>query len=241
MWVILLALSGESVLFLRKYPSLRIYNDSMNKLRNWKKIHFFKNIVFNKKYSVCRLTNSNNCQFLYYIIGLSIVRQILLTNTFYKIKSIHLFFAFVLMFPLYFLLFCLLVVFYFFFLSLGFQQHVLTMPTSTLWVRPGENATLYCPLLDTLHRNKSSPTASTISWYRTAAGQGPQMLLTVMPSNTPNVTYGAGVCPGKVSVGVNGSLLLRGFQQNDSAVYFCGMSQGSKPEKKPDAPSHSGH
>lgn len=115
MWVILLALSGESVLFLRKYPSLRIYNDSMNKLRNWKKIHFFKNIVFNKKYSVCRLTNSNNCQFLYYIIGLSIVRQILLTNTFYKIKSIHLFFAFVLMFPLYFLLFCLLVVFYFFF------------------------------------------------------------------------------------------------------------------------------
>ncbi|KAF6722038.1 Ig kappa chain V-III region VH [Oryzias melastigma] len=123
----------------------------------------------------------------------------------------------------------------------GFQKPVLTMPTSTLWVRAGENATLYCPLLDAPQHTKSSPTASIISWYRTAAGQGPQMLLTVGPSSTPNVKYGAGVRPEKVSAGVNGSLMLSGFQQNDSAVYFCGMSHGTKPEKKANARSQRGH
>ncbi|RVE73755.1 hypothetical protein OJAV_G00034500 [Oryzias javanicus] len=121
----------------------------------------------------------------------------------------------------------------------GFQEPVLTMPASTLWVRAGENATLYCPLLEASQSAKSSPTASIISWYRTAAGQGPQMLLTVKPFST-NVKYGAGVHPEKVSAGVNGSLMLSGFQQNDSAVYFCGMSHGTKPEKKPNARSHRG-
>ncbi|XP_045898318.1 secreted immunoglobulin domain 1 [Micropterus dolomieu] len=113
------------------------------------------------------------------------------------------------------LLVCLLL------LSLG-GSHGAALPTSTVQVRVGEDATLQCPLLDA----SNASNASTLSWYRKAAGQSPQLVLTIRSTNTSNVKYGSGVGPEKVSAAADGSLLLRGSQQNDSAVYYCGISQG---------------
>ncbi|XP_067454188.1 secreted immunoglobulin domain 1 [Thunnus thynnus] len=97
----------------------------------------------------------------------------------------------------------------------------------TIQVRVGENATLQCPLLA---GSTSSP--STLSWYRKVAGLSPQLLLSFRTTNTSNVTFGSGVRSEKLSVSSNGSLLLRGSEQSDSAVYYCGISLGQEKEKK---------
>ncbi|XP_070764949.1 secreted immunoglobulin domain 1 [Enoplosus armatus] len=113
----------------------------------------------------------------------------------------------------------------------GFQwgRHATALPASTVQVRVGEDTTLQCPLLD------ASNVSSTLSWYRKAAGQSPQLLLTFKSTNTSNVKYGSGVGPDKVSAAADGSLLLRGSQQSDSAVYYCGISWGDE-QKNPTEP-----
>ncbi|XP_051803318.1 secreted immunoglobulin domain 1 [Acanthochromis polyacanthus] len=119
----------------------------------------------------------------------------------------------------------------------GFHHHVATLPTSTVQVSVGEDAILQCPLMNASNASKSTtaaPTArSTLSWYRKPAGQGPQLLLTIRSSDGSHVRYGDGVGPDKVSATANGSLLLRGSQQSDSAVYYCGISQGDEHQKEP--------
>ena len=104
------------------------------------------------------------------------------------------------------------------------------LPASTIRVGVGENVTLQCPLLDDLSATASTP-PSIISWYRKAAGQGPKMLLTLMFSDRIRVKYGDGVHAEKVSASADGSLLLRGSEKRDSAVYYCGISRGSDREK----------
>ncbi|XP_035809340.2 secreted immunoglobulin domain 1 [Amphiprion ocellaris] len=126
----------------------------------------------------------------------------------------------------------------------GFHHHAATLPTSTVQVSVGEDAILQCPLMNTSNASTTTttttttttaaPTArSTLSWYRKAAGQGPQLLLTLRSSDGSNVRYGDGVGPDKVSAAADGSLLLRGSQQSDSAVYYCGISQGDEHNKEP--------
>ncbi|XP_051231634.1 secreted immunoglobulin domain 1 [Dicentrarchus labrax] len=109
----------------------------------------------------------------------------------------------------------------------GFQQRAATLPAPTVQVRVGEDATLQCPLLD-----PSDGTRSTLSWYRKAAGQGPQLLLSVRSSNSSNLKYGSGIDPDKVSAAADGSLLLHGSQRSDAAVYYCGISQGGEQKMK---------
>ncbi|KAL7397634.1 hypothetical protein ABVT39_025462 [Epinephelus coioides] len=123
------------------------------------------------------------------------------------------------------------------------EQPASALPASTVQVRVGENATLQCPLLDAFNAsttNASNTTAisaaySTLSWYRKTAGQSPELLLTIRPADESNVKYGAGVGPDKVSAAANGSLLLHNSEQSDSAVYYCGITQGEDPKKKPNA------
>lgn len=110
----------------------------------------------------------------------------------------------------------------------GFQQHVTGLPSSTVQVRVGDDATLQCPLLDA---SNTTAAPSTLSWYRKAAGQGPQMLLSFRSTNSSNMKYGTGVDPEKVSAAADGSLLLRGSQRSDSAVYYCSMSRGHELKK----------
>ncbi|XP_034562101.1 secreted immunoglobulin domain 1 [Notolabrus celidotus] len=121
------------------------------------------------------------------------------------------------------------------------EQHVSTLPTSTVHVRAGEDITLHCPLLDVSNATNSTSTAappgstspgnasSTISWYRQAAGQGPVMLLSVR-SNDSVLKYGAGISPDKVSTGSDGSLRLHSSQHSDTAFYYCGISLGGDKE-----------
>ncbi|CAK6984769.1 secreted immunoglobulin domain 1 [Scomber scombrus] len=71
-----------------------------------------------------------------------------------------------------------------------------------------------------------------LSWYRKSAGRSPQMLLSFRTSNSSNVTFGSGVRPEKLSVSSDGALLLRGSEQSDSAVYYCGISLGEEEKKK---------
>ncbi|KAK2835096.1 hypothetical protein Q5P01_015580 [Channa striata] len=119
----------------------------------------------------------------------------------------------------------------------GFQwkPRVAALPASTLQVKVGEDATMHCPLLDnsTTTNATSAPNASsTLSWYRKAAGQSPQLLFSFKATDTSTVRYGSGVRPDKVSPAANGSLLLRSSEQSDSAVYYCGISQGDKSNEK---------
>lgn len=116
------------------------------------------------------------------------------------------------------------------------EQHAAALPASTVQVRVGEDATLQCPLLDASNAT-TTPAAtaavpSTLSWYRKAAGQSPQLLLTFRSHNTSDVKYGSGVDPDKVSAAADGSLMVLGSQQSDSAVYYCGITQGDKQRKK---------
>lgn len=110
----------------------------------------------------------------------------------------------------------------------GSQQRVTSLPSSTVQVRLGDDATLQCPLLDA---SDTTAAPSTLSWYRKAAGQGPQLLLSFRSTNSSNMKYGTGVDPEKVSAAADGSLLLRGSQRSDSAVYYCSRSRGDEPRK----------
>ncbi|XP_039984082.1 secreted immunoglobulin domain 1 [Xiphias gladius] len=103
-------------------------------------------------------------------------------------------------------------------------------PAATVEVRVGEDATLHCPLLD-----QSNAASATLSWYKKAAGRGPQLLLTMRSADSSHVKYGSGVRPDKVSAAADGSLLLRRSEQSDSAVYYCAVSQGGRlPQKGPE-------
>lgn len=108
----------------------------------------------------------------------------------------------------------------------GFRQRAAALPASTVQVRVGEDATLQCPLLDASNAAAAAP--STLSWYRKLRGQGPQLLLSFRSTDSRKVKYGAGVGPQKVAAAADGSLLLRGSQQSDSAVYYCSVSRGDK-------------
>ncbi|XP_074493070.1 secreted immunoglobulin domain 1 [Sebastes fasciatus] len=82
--------------------------------------------------------------------------------------------------------------------------------------------------------NASTANASTtLSWYRQAAGQRPELLLSFRSTNASQVKYGAGVGPNKVSAASDGSLLLHDFKRNDSAVYYCSITQGDEQKKNP--------
>ncbi|KAM7388153.1 hypothetical protein PAMP_024351 [Pampus punctatissimus] len=102
--------------------------------------------------------------------------------------------------------------------------------TLAVQVRVGEDVTLQCPLLVSSSTSLSPP--STLSWYRKAAGLSPQLLLSFRTTGTPNVTFGSGVCPEKLSVSSDGSLLLRDSKQSDSAVYYCGVTHGQEHKNK---------
>ncbi|XP_044055937.1 secreted immunoglobulin domain 1 [Siniperca chuatsi] len=111
------------------------------------------------------------------------------------------------------------------------ERRATALPAPTVQVRAGEDATLQCPLLDA--SNASSAAApSTLSWYRKAAGQSPQLLLSFRSTNASSVKYGSGVGPDKVSAAADGSLLLRGSQRSDAAVYYCAISRGGRQKKK---------
>ncbi|XP_056234967.1 secreted immunoglobulin domain 1 isoform X2 [Seriola aureovittata] len=105
------------------------------------------------------------------------------------------------------------------------------LPASSVQVRVGEDATLPCPLLDNA-TTAAPPAYSTLSWYRKVTGGSPQLLLTIRSTNSSNVTFGSGVGPDKVSATADGSLLLRRSEHSDSAVYYCGISQGKEPKNK---------
>ncbi|XP_047443961.1 secreted immunoglobulin domain 1 [Mugil cephalus] len=115
----------------------------------------------------------------------------------------------------------------------GLQLHATASPASTVQVRAGQDAVLQCPLLDasTTTSATTSTRASTLSWYRKAAGGGPQLLVTLGFMTGFVQKYGDGVGPEKISAAANGSLTLRNLDQNDSADYYCGISRGS--ENKP--------
>ncbi|XP_061594989.1 secreted immunoglobulin domain 1 [Cololabis saira] len=113
---------------------------------------------------------------------------------------------------------------------------------STVRVRAGEDATLHCPLLDGSGAS-GAPAAgpTTISWYRKAPGRGPELLLSLASTNGSQLRYGDGVHPGKVSATAGGSLLLlRGSEQSDAAVYYCGVSHGSDHKRGLDPESYTG-
>lgn len=111
------------------------------------------------------------------------------------------------------------------------EQRAASLLASTVQVRVGEDATLQCPLLDASDANPPA-VPSTLSWYRMAAGRGPELLLSIRTSSSSNVKFGSGVGPDKVLAAADGSLLLRAPQRSDSAVYYCGISQGDEQQKK---------
>ncbi|XP_054591593.1 secreted immunoglobulin domain 1 [Nothobranchius furzeri] len=118
----------------------------------------------------------------------------------------------------------------------GFQQIAEGM--QTIKVRSGEDAMLQCPLLDgsnaTTANHMVSPSGpSTVSWYRKAAGHAPELLVSFRPADGSNIKYGTAVGPDKVSAAADGSLLLRHSEQSDTAVYYCGISQGSEQKMDP--------
>ncbi|XP_040896744.1 secreted immunoglobulin domain 1 [Toxotes jaculatrix] len=121
------------------------------------------------------------------------------------------------------------------------EHQAAALTDSTIQVRVGEDATLRCPLLDksnasTIAVNSTItvlPVFFNLSWYKKAAGQGPQLLLSVRSTDSSDVKYGSGVGPDKVSAAADGSLLLRRSELSDSAVYYCGISQGEEPQNKP--------
>ncbi|MEQ2189015.1 hypothetical protein GOODEAATRI_020750 [Goodea atripinnis] len=117
----------------------------------------------------------------------------------------------------------------------GFQQQAASLPASTILITAGEDAMLQCPLLDGSNGTTASlaPGPATLSWYRKAAGHRPTLLLSLSPANGSIVRYGDGVSPDKVSAAANGSLLLRGSELSDSAVYYCCVSHGSEQNKDP--------
>lgn len=90
---------------------------------------------------------------------------------------------------------------------------------STVQVKAGEDAILQCPLM-----NGSNGVLSTLSWYRQAAGRGPELLLSLRTIYSSDVKFGSGFGPDKVSAGANGSLLLSTPQLSDTAVYYCSLS-----------------
>ncbi|XP_062419500.1 secreted immunoglobulin domain 1 [Pungitius pungitius] len=97
-------------------------------------------------------------------------------------------------------------------------------PASPVRVRVGQDAALWCPLLDAASTNASS----TLSWYRTAAGRRPELLLSFRSTNASDVKYGAAVGPGKASAKADGSLLLLNATRSDSAVYYCAVTWGGE-------------
>lgn len=107
------------------------------------------------------------------------------------------------------------------------EQCVPPLMVPTVQVKVGEDATLQCPLLDAFDANPNAG-FSILSWYRKTAGGGPELLLSIRASGSPNMTFGLGFGPDKVSAAADGSLLLLAFQRRDSAVYFCSISQGGK-------------
>ncbi|XP_037553730.1 immunoglobulin lambda-1 light chain-like [Nematolebias whitei] len=124
----------------------------------------------------------------------------------------------------------------------GVQQPSAAPPAPTVHVRAGEDATLQCPLLDGSNITAVDPPAgpSTVSWYRKAAGQGPELLVSFSSANG-SVRYGGGVGPDKVSAAADGALLLRGSDRSDSAVYYCGLSHRCwVVSSSPSGPSPSG-
>lgn len=92
----------------------------------------------------------------------------------------------------------------------------------------GEDARLHCPLLD----NTCAVDNSTLSWYRKVEGGSPQLLLSIRSTDGSRVRLGTGLGPEKVSAAEDGSLLLRRSDHEDSAVYYCGISQGGE-DKRP--------
>ncbi|XP_029904665.1 proline-rich protein 36-like [Myripristis murdjan] len=118
------------------------------------------------------------------------------------------------------------------------ESHAAVLPPDTLRVTPGDDATLRCPLLagpapayNPAHTPGSGPAPVLVSWYRQRAGRGPGLILSFRLANVSAARYGVDFGPDKVRGGANGSLLLRGSQQSDAAVYYCGLS-GEEPEKK---------
>ncbi|XP_050923755.1 secreted immunoglobulin domain 1 [Lates calcarifer] len=133
--------------------------------------------------------------------------------------------------------------------GLCWEHRAAALPASTVQVRVGEDATLHCPLLDTSTTTSTTSTmtvntttssapstSSNLSWYRKAAGQSPQLLLTMRSAGGSRVKYGSGVRPDKVSAAADGSLLLRRSEQSDAAVYYCGLSQGPEPRDRKQKP-----
>ncbi|KAM3619683.1 uncharacterized protein V6R79_011911 [Siganus canaliculatus] len=119
------------------------------------------------------------------------------------------------------------------------EQPVAALTTPTVQMKVGEEANLQCPLLDasitttnitTVYITTANITINvtllTLSWYRKTAEHGPEMLLSFRVANSSHVKYGIGISPQKVSAKADGSLLLHSLQHNDSAVYYCGISQG---------------
>ncbi|KAM8875649.1 uncharacterized protein AB9W97_016321 [Spinachia spinachia] len=102
------------------------------------------------------------------------------------------------------------------------------LPASSVLVRAGEDATLQCPLLDASTSASSTNASSTLSWYRTAEGRRPELLLAFESTNASDVKYGAAMGPGKVSAKADGSLLLLNATRDDSAVYYCAVTQGGE-------------
>lgn len=112
--------------------------------------------------------------------------------------------------------------------ALCWEPRAAALPASTVRVRVGEDATLHCPLLDSASANDSL----TVSWYRKPAGHSPQLLLSLRAADGSKAKYGAGVRAHKVSAWPNGTLLLRGSEYSDSAVYYCGASHGLEQDRK---------
>ncbi|XP_068175849.1 secreted immunoglobulin domain 1 isoform X4 [Antennarius striatus] len=103
-------------------------------------------------------------------------------------------------------------------------------PASTVKVRVGEDATLQCPLLDA-NSPSSRADPPTISWYRVAPGQSPQLLLSI---RSTDVRPGPGGEAGRFTGGPDGSMRLSASRRSDSAVYYCSITEGRQQEEMGD-------